>query len=84
MQKCGFTIPSHNNIVTSCQFHSNGNQLISSSFDQSVKIWNIENWNWKLEKQFTDHSKVVTCVKWIDDGFISCGFDKVWKLYLSL
>ena len=86
MQKCGYTIPAHNNIITSVHFNSNGTELLSSSFDQSIKLWNVENWKWKLVKQFTDHSKPITCCKWIDtdDGFVSCGFDKVWKLYLSL
>ena len=85
MQKCGFTIPAHNEMITSLRFHSNGTQLLSSSFDHSIKLWDISNTQWKLLNHSQYHSHPVTCVDWFDDcnGFISCGFDKTWKLYHS-
>ena len=85
MQKCGFIIPAHNEMITSLRFNANGTHLLSSSFDHSVKIWEINNTQWKLVNHYQSHSQPVTCIDWFDDsnGFISCGFDKTWKLYHS-
>ncbi|ELP87538.1 U4/U6 small nuclear ribonucleoprotein Prp4, putative [Entamoeba invadens IP1] len=83
MKKCGFTIPAHNNIVMATKFKSDGNYLLTSCFDHSVKLFDVRNWEWKEVERFEAHSKAVTDIAWINNGFVSCGLDKTLKVYLN-
>ncbi|EKE39768.1 hypothetical protein ENUP19_0041G0001 [Entamoeba nuttalli] len=83
MERCGYTIPAHSTIVTAVKLSHQGDLLLTSSFDHSIKLWSLKNWNWKLVCKYEEHSKPVVDVDWLEDdeGFISCGFDKTWKIY---
>ncbi|GJD10229.1 U4/U6 small nuclear ribonucleoprotein PRP4-like protein [Galdieria sulphuraria] len=80
-KRCVYTIPAHSALVSHVEFHKNGHFLLSSSFDNSCKLWSTQ--GWVLIKALIDHEDKVMCCNSTSDGqyIASCCFDRTWKLW---
>jgi len=72
----------HNGAVFSCRFSPSGSSLVSSSFDQSIFLWNVYNdcQNYNVLK---GHKGAVLEVDWSRDGstIVSAATDKTGSLW---
>jgi len=69
------TLAGHSLNVWSVAFSPDGKKLASSSFDRSIKIWDVATGN--LERTLTSHTQAVLKVDFSPDGkmLVSCGDD---------
>jgi guanine nucleotide-binding protein subunit beta-2-like 1 protein len=74
----------HNHFVTDVSLSMDGNFCISSSWDKTLRLWNIK--TGKTVRQFTGHKKEVFTVSFSADNrqIISSGADKEIKLWNTL
>ncbi|ORX54205.1 WD40 repeat-like protein [Piromyces finnis] len=65
--------------VTSVCFNSNNSLVLGTSFDKSIRIWNI---NGSSKDVLTGHTNKVSAAKFsIDNNIISCSQDRTIKLW---
>uniref|UniRef100_H2ZDF3 Pre-mRNA processing factor 4 (PRP4)-like domain-containing protein n=1 Tax=Ciona savignyi TaxID=51511 RepID=H2ZDF3_CIOSA len=79
---CIYTIPAHTNLVSRLQYQkSNGNYLITSSYDSTAKIWGYP--GYVPLKTLAGHEGKVMCVDSSEDGeyIATCSFDRTFKLW---
>ena len=60
----------HSKGITGLQFSKDNSQLLSSSFDQTVRIHGLK--SGKTLKEFRGHSSYVNCVTFSPDGHQVC------------
>ena len=80
-KRCAYTIPAHSKVVSQVKFFGQKDYfLVTSSFDQSVKLWTGD---WTLIKVLSGHEGQVSGVDISFDASLiaSCGFDKTWKIW---
>lgn len=83
--KCEITIVSHNDCVSYISQINPSNYLISSSFDSTIKIWEISQKKYKLIKTLTGHDQSVSKVIQISKNRIcSSSWDTTIKVWNSL
>lgn len=75
------TLTGHTEAVTGLTFNSHGTRLASSSYDRSVKLWDVSK---KIEITTLDHSDRVFAIKFAPDGFClvtagDMGTVKLWE-----
>lgn len=63
-------------------FSHDGKYLITTSWDDTIKIWNIKN-DFSLEKTLTNHNKLVTSIDFSHNGryLVSTSDDKTLKIF---
>ena len=76
------SLSGHEELISSIQFSPDGKQLISSSGDSTIKIWQIE--NQKLLETLRGHANAITSMVITNDGktIISGSTDKrigIWR-----
>ncbi len=76
-----FQFKAHNDLIQSVVFSPNGNQLVTCSYDRSVKIWSAS--DAKLLQELKDHSDAVYSVAFNKDGTMlaSTGADRAVKIW---
>ncbi|XP_064616387.1 U4/U6 small nuclear ribonucleoprotein Prp4-like [Liolophura sinensis] len=81
-RKCSYTIPAHTNIISKVKFQPNhGNYLITSSYDQTAKVWAHPVWS--PLKSLAGHEGKVMCLDISSDlkYMVSASFDRTFKLW---
>lgn len=82
------SLPAHSRLVTQLRFEeqdgrsdvlNGGESLVSSSFDGTAKVWSAR--DWKLLATLRGHEGKVTGAGLLEDGIVTCGFDKTLKLW---
>ncbi|MGK7894786.1 MAG: CHAT domain-containing protein [Xenococcus sp. (in: cyanobacteria)] len=66
--KCRYTLAPHTDLIKSIAIHPNGKIFASSSFDRTIKIWDIN--TGKLLKNIYAHPGDITCVTFSNNGKI--------------
>ncbi|TXH59504.1 MAG: hypothetical protein E6Q89_02135, partial [Bacteroidia bacterium] len=76
-----YTIEGHSNRVNSAIFSLDGKQILTASYDKTVKLWDVVSKN--LLKVFEGHNEIVTDAKFSPNGeeIISVSYDGMAKLY---
>jgi len=77
-----YTLQGHTNTITSCVMSKDSKQLATSSFDSTVKIWNLD--NGREVKSIVGHKGRVNCVNFgttNDKYIISGGEDRYVKFW---
>ncbi|ETO27540.1 G-protein beta WD-40 repeats containing protein [Reticulomyxa filosa] len=71
----------HDDVMTCVRFSSDGSRIISSSYDETVRIWNIA--SGKQIQIFKGHSDLVYAAEFSPDGniVVSCSKDKTIRLW---
>jgi WD40 repeat protein len=71
----------HSRGILKVAFSPDGSQLVSGSYDRTVRLWNVA--SGKLLKTLTGHSKAVTCVAFHPNGkqVASCANDKTVRIW---
>uniref|UniRef100_A0A0D6R141 Uncharacterized protein n=1 Tax=Araucaria cunninghamii TaxID=56994 RepID=A0A0D6R141_ARACU len=59
--RCKGTINEHTDIITDVRFSPNSMRLATSSFDRTVRVWDVDNHNYSL-RSFTGHSTPIKSV----------------------
>jgi WD40 repeat protein len=72
---------SHINRIKQSPF--NTNYVATSSYDETVKIWNVSSsFNWTLITTYSQHSSQVLALEWLDNDTLASGStDKTIKLW---
>lgn len=81
-RKLAYTIPSHLNLVSGVRFEGNsGDYLVTSSYDNSVKVWAHP--SWLPIKTLSGHDNKVTSIDISPDGqfIVTASFDRTFKLW---
>ncbi len=86
------SLPAHSKLVTQLRFEQRdphrgddtcevggGEYLVSSSFDATVKVWSAR--DWKMLATLRGHEGKVMGAGILNDGIVSCGFDKTLKIW---
>ena len=75
------TLVGHTNSVTSVAWSPDGSQIVSSSFDSTVRIWNAATGN--LTRTLNGHTHCVLSVAWSPDGsqIVSGSFDNTVRIW---
>ena len=81
--ECLKTLKGHSGIVSSLAITPDGEKLITASWDNTIKIWNLT--SGELLHTLKDHADDVECVAITPDGqtLLSAGWDstiKIWNL----
>ncbi len=73
----------HDGLITSVAFSPFGNCIATSSYDKTIKIWNIENGELKIRHTYKGHSNVVKDVVFSPDSrfIISTSSDNEARLW---
>jgi len=77
-----YSLIGHTNVVTSCAFSHDGKYLVSSSFDSTVKLWNLKNKS--VMNNIVGHRGKVNAVTFgtkSDNYIISGGEDRFVKFW---
>jgi WD40 repeat protein len=79
--ECLKTLKDHSGIVSSLAITPDGEKLISASWDDTIKIWNLT--SGELLHTLTDHTNDVECVAITPDGqtLLSAGWDRTIKIW---
>ena len=79
--KCLKTLEGHTNFVFCVNFNPQSNLLVSGSFDESVRIWDVK--TGKQVKKLPAHSDPVTSVHFNRDGtlIVSCSYDGLCRVW---
>lgn len=81
-KKQAASIPAHSNLISQLRFANStnhGEYLASSSFDGTGKIWSTR--DWKMLSTLRGHEGKVLGIDVLDDGVVTCGYDKTMKLW---
>ncbi|CAI8050160.1 U4/U6 small nuclear ribonucleoprotein Prp4 [Geodia barretti] len=81
-QSCVYTIPAHTNLVSHVKFQSlHGGFLVSSSYDNSAKIWAHPGWT--PLRTLAGHEGKVMCVDVSPNQkyFVTASYDRTFKLW---
>lgn len=62
-----YNLKGHKQDITAVSFHPDGNQLATSSKDNSVMLWNLSSKQIRCYK-FSGHTAAVTCVDYSSNG----------------
>lgn len=59
MRRCTYTIPAHNNLVSRARIDPKGEYLVTSSYDNTIKLWTTTGWqvDFLFKKKTKDSSK---------------------------
>ncbi|CAG0926170.1 unnamed protein product [Notodromas monacha] len=77
-----YAIPAHTNLVSKVKFHpGHGQYLISSSYDNTAKVWSHP--LWQPLKTLSGHDNKVMGVDIApnDQYVVTCSFDRTYKLW---
>ncbi|XP_015763042.1 PREDICTED: WD repeat-containing protein 5-like [Acropora digitifera] len=79
--KCLKTLKGHSNYVFCCNFNPQSNLIVSGSFDESVRIWDVK--TGKCLKTLPAHSDPVTAVHFNRDGalIVSSSYDGLCRIW---
>ncbi|NEQ53308.1 MAG: DnaJ domain-containing protein [Leptolyngbya sp. SIO3F4] len=79
--QCIHTLSRHTSVVSAVAITRDGKKLVTGSYDQTLRLWNIKNGS--LLKTFSDHKKEIHCVAISGDGkFVASGSaDKTIKIW---
>uniref|UniRef100_A0A6Q2ZLG0 Pre-mRNA processing factor 4 (PRP4)-like domain-containing protein n=1 Tax=Esox lucius TaxID=8010 RepID=A0A6Q2ZLG0_ESOLU len=83
-RKCIYTIPSHQNLVSSVKFQPNdGHFLLTGAYDNTAKVWTHPGWS--PLKTLAGHEGKVMGVDMSPDGQLiaTCSYDRTFKLWMS-
>uniref|UniRef100_A0A8C8DAT6 Pre-mRNA processing factor 4 (PRP4)-like domain-containing protein n=1 Tax=Oncorhynchus tshawytscha TaxID=74940 RepID=A0A8C8DAT6_ONCTS len=83
-RKCIYTIPSHQNLVSSVKFQpNNGHFLLTGAYDNTAKVWTHPGWS--PLKTLAGHEGKVMGVDMSPDGQLiaTCSYDRTFKLWMS-
>jgi len=74
----------HTGNITSVAFSSDGNQIVSGSFDQSVRLWDAK--TGKQLRELQGHTDPVTSVAFLPDGnqIVSGSSDQSVRIWANL
>ena len=81
-KKQAASIPAHSNLITQLRFANatnHGEYLASSSFDGTGSLWSSR--DWKMLSILRGHEGKVMGIDVLDDGVVTCGYDKTMKLW---
>lgn len=80
--KCIYTIPAHQNLISKVKFQkNNGHYMLTSAYDNLLKIWAHPGWTPVKELKGHDQ-KIMGCDVSADNNWIvSCSYDKTFKLW---
>jgi COMPASS component SWD3 len=75
------TLRGHTNFVFCVNFNPQSNLIVSGSFDESVRIWEVK--TGKCLKALPAHSEPVSAVHFNRDGtlIVSASYDGLWYVY---
>jgi WD40 repeat protein len=75
------TLTGHQQPVSAIAFSPDGQQLVSSSFDKTIKLWNVN--SGKCLKTFTGHQGPIINAKFSIDrrSIVSVGVDRTLKVW---
>eukprot|EP01132_Coremiostelium_polycephalum_P010667 gene10667-13065_t len=82
-KKLVHTWSGHTKAVSAIRLYpKTGHLLLSSSMDNTVKIWDVHN-DRRCLQTYTGHSQAVRDISFSNDGrrFLSCGYDRVTRLW---
>uniref|UniRef100_A0AAR2LV34 WDR5-like beta-propeller domain-containing protein n=1 Tax=Pygocentrus nattereri TaxID=42514 RepID=A0AAR2LV34_PYGNA len=81
--KCLKTLKGHSNYVFCCNFNPQSNLVVSGSFDESVRIWDVK--TGKCLKTLPAHSDPVSAVHFNRDGslIVSSSYDGLCRMWDS-
>ncbi|XP_072096583.1 WD repeat-containing protein 5 isoform X2 [Mobula birostris] len=79
--KCLKTLKGHSNYVFCCNFNPQSNLIVSGSFDESVRIWDVK--TGKCLKTLPAHSDPVSAVHFNRDGslIVSSSYDGLCRIW---
>jgi len=79
--KCLKTLKGHSNYVFCCNFNPQSNLIVSGSFDESVRIWDVR--TGKCLKTLPAHSDPVSAVHFNRDGslIVSSSYDGLCRIW---
>ncbi|KAM7415510.1 hypothetical protein PAMA_017830 [Pampus argenteus] len=79
--KCLKTLKGHSNYVFCCNFNPQSNLVVSGSFDESVRIWDVK--TGKCLKTLPAHSDPVSAVHFNRDGslIVSSSYDGLCRIW---
>ncbi|XP_063863862.1 uncharacterized WD repeat-containing protein alr3466-like [Scylla paramamosain] len=79
--KCVKTLKGHSNYVFCCNFNPQSNLIVSGSFDESVRIWDVK--TGKCLKTLPAHSDPVSAVNFNRDGtlIVSSSYDGLCRIW---
>jgi WD40 repeat protein len=89
MTNCQFTLNGHAATVSDLEFKCDTNQLISSSWDKSIRIWSLNENEADTSigicvRLLNGHMGYVYCLKLFDEDYLASGSEdkcfRVWQL----
>jgi hypothetical protein len=77
------TLRGHTNFVFCVNFNPQSTLIVSGSFDETVKLWDVK--TGKCLKTLPAHTDPVTAVNFNRDGtlIVSCSYDGLWCVRVS-
>ena len=60
-------VNAHSNVITSVVFSPDGTKIVSGSYDQTIKVWDMVNWSRKDHLMFNDTTqRFVLLLLWLN------------------